>query len=709
MQRTLTLALLAGATLTLVACSSSTTTMSTAAATPARANIPDALISRDILAGNPERASLRLSPDGKQLLWLQPVNNVMNVFVAPASDPSAARQLTKDSGRGIRQASWAYDSATVLYLQDQGGDENWKIHAVDLASGTDRDLTPFSEIQGPDGKPIMLPSGKPLRPAAQIEATSAKFPTEIIVGLNNRNPEFHDLYRVNITTGAMTLLLKNDGFAGYTIDDSFNVRMATRSNADGSMDLLKAQATGSSIEFVPFETIPDADSLTTSVIGFDKTGESVYWFDSRGRNTSAVFSQNLTTGKKSLIAANPKADAGAILTHPTEKTIQAVSFEYDRTAWQIIDPAIKGDLDYLRTVADGDIRITSRSLDDKTWTVAYLMDNGPVRTYVYDRTAKKANFIFTSQPKLESLPLAKMHPEIITSRDGLNLVSYLTLPRWTDTDNNARPDAGVKPLPLVLLVHGGPWARDNWGYDPETQWLANRGYAVLQVNFRGSTGFGKEFTNAGNREWAGKMHDDLIDAVNWSVSKGIADKSRVAIMGTSYGGYATLVGLTFTPEVFAAGVCVVGPSNINTLLSTIPPYWKPLMAMFNTRVGDSTTAEGKAFLDSRSPLTRVDQIQRPLLIGQGANDPRVKQSESDQIVRAMQAKNIPVTYVLYPDEGHGFARPENRGSFNAVTEAFLAQHLGGRVEPVGDDFTGSSITVPAGAELVPGIKEALKQ
>jgi dipeptidyl aminopeptidase/acylaminoacyl peptidase len=297
-----------------------------------------------------------------------------------------------------------------------------------------------------------------------------------------------------------------------------------------------------------------------------------------------------------------------------------------------------------------------------------------------------------------------MHPFVIPSRDGLNLVSYYTLPLGSDSDDDGIPDA---PLPAVLAVHGGPWGRDVWGYNAQHQWLANRGYAVLSVNFRASTGFGKAFVNAGNREWGHKMHDDLIDAVEWAVEAGIADRDKIAIMGGSYGGYATLAGLTFTPETFACGVDIVGPSNLVTLLETTPPYWKPQIEMLTSRVGDHRTKEGRAFLKKCSPLTYADKICRPLLIGQGANDPRVKQAEADQIVGAMQEKDIPVTYVLYSDEGHGFARPENRMSFNAVAEAFLAECLGGRFEPVGDDFQGSTIGVPVGAKGVPGLPESL--
>jgi dipeptidyl aminopeptidase/acylaminoacyl peptidase len=314
--------------------------------------------------------------------------------------------------------------------------------------------------------------------------------------------------------------------------------------------------------------------------------------------------------------------------------------------------------------------------------------------------------LFANRDDLDDYPLVKMHTPVVKSRDGLDLVCYLSLPPGTDPENDGRPSS---PVPMVLLVHGGPWARDAWGLNPSHQWLANRGYAVLSVNYRGSTGFGKEFINAANGEWSGKMHDDLIDAVDWAINEGIAQRDKVAIMGGSYGGYATLVGLTFTPQVFACGVDIVGPSNLVTLLQNVPEYWIPFMPVMKVRVGDVDSEAGREGLLARSPLSRVDKIERPLLIGQGANDPRVKKLESDQIVGAMTKHNIPVTYVLYPDEGHGFARPENRMSFNAVAEAFLAEQLGGRFEPVGDDFTNASIEVPAGKDGVPGLSEALQK
>ncbi|MDI6698000.1 MAG: S9 family peptidase [Candidatus Saccharicenans sp.] len=661
------------------------------------------LVSRDLLFGNPDKASVQISPDGKYLSFLAPVNNVLNVWVGPVEDPEKAEPVTKDTNRGIRNYFWAYTNRHIIYIQDLAGDENWQVHAVDINTKEDLNLTPFEEIPGPDGKPITLPNGKPLRPQAQIQAVSYKFTDEILVGLNTRNPQFHDLYRLNILTGDLKLIQKNDGFMGFQTDDDYNIRFAAQMTPDGGMALFKPDGKGG---WLPFDTIPMEDSLTTSPVDFDKSGQILYMIDSRGRNTAALLAVDLKTGEKNLIFEDPRADVRSIMMHPVEKKIEAVAVEYLRTEWTVLDESIGGDLDYLKTVCDGDIRVSDRTLDDKFWTVAYVVDDGPVRYYFYDREHKQAKFLFTNRKDLEGVKLSRMHPVVIESRDGLNLVSYLTLPGWKDPDNDGRPD---KPLPMVLYVHGGPWARDSWGLDPIHQWLANRGYAVLSVNFRGSTGFGKDFINAGNLEWAGRMHDDLIDAVNWAIEKRIADLNKVAIMGGSYGGYATLVGMTFTPDVFACGVDIVGPSNLITLLETIPPYWKPMLEMFATRVGDLRTEEGRKLLQERSPLTYVDRIQKPLLIGQGANDPRVKQSESDQIVKAMQEKNIPVTYVLFSDEGHGFARPENRLAFFAVSELFLARHLNGRSQEIGDDFKGSTIQVPEGADQIPGLKETLKE
>ncbi len=643
------------------------------------------LIPRKVLFGNPDRITVRLSPDGTKISFLAPVNDVLNVWVGPIEDPMSARPVTTDTDRGIYRYFWSYTNEHIIYIQDKAGEENWRIYSVNVGTNITKDLTPLEGVN------------------ARIQGVSPKFPYEILVALNDRVPELHDIYRVNIETGYRKLIEENEGFAGYMVDDDYDIRFAYMMTADGGYELLEPNHEN---EWELFLKVPMEDSLTTDPIGFDKTGNHMYMIDSRDRNTAALFQLNLKNKDRIILAENETADVDDLLFHPTEKTVQAVAFYYDRKHWRVLDEEILQDLTYLKSIADGDVEIVSRTLDDKYWIVAYIFDNGPVQYYLYDHMKQKAEFLFTNNQQLENLPLAKMHPTVIESRDGLNLVSYYTLPLNSHENGELRPR---DPLPMVLLVHGGPWSRDIWGYDSQHQWLANRGYAVLSVNFRMSTGFGKEFINAGNLEWGGKMHDDLIDAVQWSVDEGIADPDKIGIMGASYGGYATLAGMTFTPEIFACGIDIVGPSNLVTLLESLPPYWEPTIELFAKRVGDHRTDDGRQFLIERSPLTYVDRIQNPLLIGQGANDPRVKQSESDQIVQSMEEKEIAVTYVLYPDEGHGFARPENRLSFYAVVEAFLSECLGGSYEPIGDDFKGSSITVPTGAEYIPDLIEELQK
>lgn len=644
------------------------------------------LIPRRAFFGNPEKARPRLSPDGKRLAFVAPVEGVLNVWVSSDDNPANAKPVTHDKHRGVMNYSWAYTSQHVLYTQDKNGDEDNHVYCIDLATGAIKDLTPIEKI------------------AADIDNVSERFPDEVLIGINDRGMrQYHDLYRVNIVTGERKLLQENPGLAGFLTDDDYRVRFAVNITGDAGKVLLKPAADK---QWQPIINIGPLDAMTTNFLGFNKTGDKLYMFDSRDRNTAALESLDLKSEQEQVLASDPRADISGILAHPIEKTIQAVSFTHARTEWKVLDEAVKADFEYLKTVADGEIQITGRTLDDRRWTVAYLMDNGPIRFYIYDRQPeRKATFLFTSNRELEKLPLVKMHPQIIKSRDGLELVSYLSLPKWADPDGDGRPDA---PLPMVLNVHGGPWARDDWGYDPEHQLLANRGYAVLAVNYRGSTGFGKDFLNAAQRQWAAKMHDDLIDAVNWAVEQKIAQKDKVAIMGGSYGGYATLVGLTFTPDVFACGIDIVGPSSLLTLLENPPPYWASFLPVMKMRVGDWTTEEGRKFLESRSPLFFVEKIKRPLLIGQGANDPRVKQPEADQIVKAMNAKRIPVTYVLFHDEGHGFARPENRFAFYAITEGFLAKNLGGRAEPIGNAFERADFSVPSGQEDVAGLAEALK-
>jgi dipeptidyl aminopeptidase/acylaminoacyl peptidase len=638
------------------------------------------------LFGNPDRARPLLSPNGKRIGFLAPEQGVMNVWVGPADDPGAAKPVTRETKRGLRTWFFAYTSQHVLYLQDTGGDEDWHVHVVDLTDGTDRDLTPLPKV------------------AARVEALSAKHPNDVVIALNDRDPRNHDLHRVNLKTGEKKLLLKNEeGFADFVLDDELRARLATRMLPDGGSELVDPTKPNA-----PLVKVGSDDALTTRPIGFDSAGTTLYLMDSRDRNTAGLFAlAPKANPKPKLLAEDARADVDDVLVHPRTHVPQAAASTRERRSWQVIDPAVKADFEALSQLGDGEIDVLDRTLDDSRWLIGMRVSDGPTRYYLHERKKAKgadaraapARFLFSSLKALETLTLQKMTAVTIKSRDGKELVSYLTLP--------GAAHGAQGPKPMVLLVHGGPWGRDSWGYNPYHQWLANRGYAVLSVNFRGSTGFGKSFINAGDREWAGKMHDDLVDAVKWAVDSKIADPARVAIMGGSYGGYATLVGLTFTPELFACGVDIVGPSNLETLLSTIPPYWAPIKSLFAKRVGDPETEDGRKLLQERSPLGRIDRIRQPLLIGQGANDPRVKQAESDQIVQAMQKKGIPVTYVLYPDEGHGFNRPENRKSFNAVAETFLAQCLGGPYLPVGEDFKGSSILVPNGAGEVYGLTDAL--
>jgi len=611
---------------------------STSQQTTSQNSMDAKLIPRDVLFGNPQRAQARLSPDGKYLSFLAPVDDVLNVWVGPADDIKLAKPVTQEKVRPVRSHDWTYDSKHIIYPQDTNGNENFHLFATNVETGQTKDLTPIDGVR------------------AELQEISPKFPTEILVGLNDRDKQLHDVWRVNIETGEKKLVEQNPGVAGYLTDDDFNVRLALNYTPTGGLVWLMPEGEGDAKKWKEFQEFGPEDSMTSGPAGFDKTARTLYFQDSRNRDTSGLFAMNLDDGKVSLIADDPRADAGGVLAHPTEKNIQAVSFDYSRNEWKILDPAIKADFEFLKGVEDGEIIVSDRTLDDKQWIVAFMLDNGPVKTYRYTRSPeRKIEFLFNNRDDLADYPLVKMHTPVIKSRDGLNLVSYLSLPPGSDINGDGKPE---KPLPMVLNVHGGPWARDSWGLNPYHQWLANRGYAVLSVNYRGSTGFGKNFINAANGEWSGKMHDDLLDAVKWAVDEGVADKDKVAIMGGSYGGYATLVGMTYTPDVFAAGVDIVGPSSLVTLLQNIPPYWAPFMPVMKVRVGDVDTEEGRAALLKRSPLELVDKIKKPLLIGQGANDPRVTQLEADQIVKAMQEHNIPVTYVLYPDEGHGFARPE---------------------------------------------------
>lgn len=624
--------------------------MTIATASQSATQLPP-LIPRETLFGNPERTRPQLSPDGQYLAYIAPdEKNVLRVWLRTVGQEDD-RQLTDDKKRGIRMYFWTYKAQQLIYLQDSDGDENFHLYSVNIDSDVVRDLTPF---QGVKAQPVDL---------------DPEFPDEVLVGLNLTDRQKFDVYRINLNTGAVEFDTDNPGnVVSWTADATFQVRAATAATPDGGSELLFRETVDK-----PWETVrhwgPDDEG---GAVSFSADGKTLYIIGSHDANAQRLIALDLATREETVMAEDEQYDVGGILVHPTTRVIQAVSFYKDKVQWQVLDQSIAPDFEAITQVREGEFGVTNRTLADDTWLVAYTTDDGPVYYYSYNRESKSSTLLFSNQPELEELSLASMQPISYEARDGLTIHGYLTTPVGLEAKN----------LPTVLLVHGGPWARDNWGYSPIVQWLANRGYAVLQVDFRGSTGYGKAFLNAGNRQWAAAMHDDLIDAVNWLVEQGIADPDKVAIMGGSYGGYATLAGLTFTPEVFAAGVDIVGPSNLVTLMQSIPPYWAPMLASMYHRVGNLETEE--EFLKSRSPLFFVDRIQKPLLIGQGANDPRVKQAESEQIVEAMKQANKPVEYVLYTDEGHGFARPENRLHFFAIAEAFLAKYLGGRSEPVGN-------------------------
>ena len=608
------------------------------------------LIPRALLFGNPERTSPRIPPDGTRLAYLAPDDKgVLNVWVRTLGKTDD-QLITSDKYRGIRSYRWQFDSQHVLYIQDKGGDENFHLYQTDVKTRETRDLTPFEGIR------------------ADVGEYMPQFPDTILVRMNVRDKRYHDVYRVDLKTGKAELDTENPGDVNdWTADNNLQVRAAGVVTPGGGA-IIRVRDTVKSpwrelIKWGPEESLGGAAA-------FSPDNKSLWVLTSVGGNTLRLVDIDLATGKQKVVAEDPQYDAADVLINPKSHNLEAIEFIRARSEWQVLDPAVKGDLEALKKVRDADIRVVSRDLADQHWIVAYFADNSPVYFYAYDRKTKKADVIFSDRPKLEGYKLASMKPISFKARDGMEIYGYLTLPAGADPKN----------LPMVEFVHGGPWGRDVWGFNRYAQWLANRGYAVLQVNFRASTGYGKQYLNAGDREWGGKMHTDLLDAKQWVIQQGYVDPKRICIMGGSYGGYATLAAVTFTPDEFACGVDIVGPSNLNTLLKTIPPYWATFRAVFDKRMGT-----GEEFLNSRSPLFKADQIKVPLLIGQGKNDPRVNKAESDQIVAAMKKNNKPVEYIVFPDEGHGFARPQNNMAFNAAAEGFLAKTLGGRAEPPSPD------------------------
>ena len=494
------------------------------------------LIPRDVLFGNPERVSPQLSPDGTKLAWIAPRDGVLNVWVAPVGsagvDWDAAAVVTDDTDRGIRSHTWARDGRHLLYAQDTGGDENWRLYDVDMQTLARRDLTPFEGIQ------------------ARIIATRKIHRDEVLVGINKDNPQLHDVYRLDLPTGELTKLIDNPGYAGWLADEDMVVRGAIAPLPDGGYDMLVRDDADS--EWRTLLRIPADDAAVSGPLAFTGDGKSLVAISSVGANTGRLVRIDLATGEERVVFEDPEADVTGAMLHPDTREPQVAVVVKDRAEYHVLDPAVQADLDAVRALHAGDPSLVGRDEADATWLIAFDNDATPVRYYAYDRASRTASVLFDSRPEMLRYRLAAMEPFAFTARDGLTVHGYVTFP----------PGGGRSALPAVLDVHGGPTVRDEWGWNPEAQWLANRGYLCIQVNYRGSTGYGKAFVNAGDREWGGKMHDDLIDAVGYVAAQGWADPDRTAIYGGSYGGYAALVGAAFTPDVFRCAVDIVGPSNL---------------------------------------------------------------------------------------------------------------------------------------------------
>jgi dipeptidyl aminopeptidase/acylaminoacyl peptidase len=602
------------------------------------------LIPRSVLFGNPDKVGPSISPDGALLAYIAPEEGVLNVWVEPLDGSAPARAVTHDRDRGVHVYLFAHDGHSLLYLQDTAGDETWRVYVLDLTTGESRVVTPEKDVQ------------------ARILAHNRWNPTTVLIGLNDRNPQLHDVHKLDLATGELTLLAENPGFAGWLIDSDLRLRGGQTMTPDGGAVVYL----GEDGAYEPFMEIPPDDATTTGVVGFVRDGSALLLISSVDGNAARLERHDFATGERTVVAADDRYDIGDAWLHPLTLEPQVVAFEEDRQRLVVLDEDLAGDIEHVQALGEGDIGVSRREREDRLWLVYLMPSDGPVHYWTYDRATGQARYLFPHRQALTQLELAPMEPFTYTSRDGLEIHGFLTFP----------PGLERRGLPAVLVVHGGPWARDVWGYDPEAQWLANRGYVCAQVNYRGSTGYGKNFTNAGDRAWGTKMQDDLTDAVEYLAAQGWVDRDRVGIYGGSYGGYAALAGAAFTPDVYRCAVDLVGPSNLLTLINSFPEYWKPMIALWHRRVGNPEVDHD--MLWERSPLSRVDDIRIPVLVAQGANDPRVTQAEAEQIVAALKEKGLPHDYLLFPDEGHGLAKPENREKFYAAAEAFLAEHLGGR-------------------------------
>jgi dipeptidyl aminopeptidase/acylaminoacyl peptidase len=606
------------------------------------------LIPLDTLFGNPAYLVPEVSPDGTRLFYLAPDDGVLNVWAAPVDRPHEATVVTHDRRRGIRTYGLCHDDRTMLYMRDENGDESWRLYLLDLETGEERCATPFDGVQ------------------ARLLAHNEWHPTTVLIGLNKDRRHLHDVYRVDLETGQLTKVAENPGYLTWVIDTDLNVRGGTVLNPDGGMTIhLDVAGTG---DAQPWLEVPYEDVMGTRVIGWARDGATFYVLSSIGANASRLFAVDVATGEQTLLAADPTYDIKSVELDPVTRVPQAVIFAKDRDEWVFLDEGYEKDVTRIRGELalldiDAEIFIDRSDRTATRWAVSVITGAGPVLYYVHHRSDGSLRFLFTHQPELEEYRLARMEPIEFTARDGVTVHGYVTWP----------PGVERRGLPAVVNVHGGPWARNSFCFDEEAQLLANRGYVCIQVNFRGSTGYGKHFRNLGAKQWGAAMQTDLLDAVDLLTADGSIDPTRIAIMGCSYGGYAALLGAALTPKVFTCAIDLCGPSNLLTMLAAGAPYRTPLQSFMYANVGDPETE--RDMLWERSPLSRIDDIAIPILVVQGANDVRVTQDEAEQIVAALQAKGLPYEYLLFPDEGHGLARPDNRQTYYAAVERFLAEHL----------------------------------
>ncbi|MFG0327291.1 MAG: S9 family peptidase [Phycisphaerales bacterium JB037] len=643
------------------------------AAAATRAGPPE-LIPRETFFGSPTRSRVRLSPDGRSFAFVAPFEGVANLWTAPVDHPEKVTPATREPAPGVITYAWSASGEHLVYLVDPDTNENWQARSVELATGTVLDLTPRGSGQ------------------AKLADLDPSHPHSVLIALNDRDPELHDLYEVDLNTAKRTLrrIAPRDA-AGWIIAPGRELIYSIRLTTEGGATIL---LTHPDRPAQPILDIGREDLLTTGVKAITTDRRWMILEDSRGRDTAALArlpldDRGVPAGPREILAQDDASDIADVLLDPRTNEPVAVAFERARLRWHPLCEDAARDLARLESAHDGAVRITSQSDDASRWLAVLIDDDGPARYRVLDRESPSQSAdLGATRPELETLDLRPMESVTIPTRDGLELVGYLTRPD--------SPDAA----PLVLLVHGGPWARDHWGYDPFHQLLANRGMAVLSVNYRGSTGFGKAFVNAGNLEWGGAMQTDLVDAARWAIAEGIADPDRLAIMGGSYGGYAALSGLAFTPDLFACGVAVAAPADLVSMLRTIPPYWEPLTALWRDRVGDVESPEGRDRLRERSPLAHADRIIRPTLILHGERDPRAHVTDVRKLADAVGARGVPVSLGVFPDEAHGIRRPENWLAVAALTEVFLARHLGVRAQRLDGVVEDSSIRLETGSSLL---------